>query len=72
MNRVYMAEQLHTRLTSLCTILSVVWNGEKHYCWTLEQWKCVLWSDEPTFSIESLMDKFVFDEYQENPTEPDA
>ena len=51
MKWVSMAEQPHTSLNSPCAMPSVGWSGLKLSNIGLEQWKCVLGSDESRFTI---------------------
>jgi hypothetical protein len=49
MKLVFMGEQPHTSLRS--PMPSVGWSGVKFAAIGLEQWKCILWSDESRFTI---------------------
>jgi hypothetical protein len=52
MKWVSMAKQPHTSLRSTFAMASIGWSGVKLAAiGLLEQWKCILWSDESRFTI---------------------
>ena len=50
MNQAFMVELLQRTTKGHQKKKRLVWD-KKHEQWTLDQWKCVLWSDESKFAI---------------------